>query len=171
MDITYALLRVLHIGSGALWVGAAVVVAVYVEPTARHTGPEGQRYMQALMRTSFRPAMIVLGVVTILAGLALYWQDSGGFTSAEWLRTSAARTFGIGGIFGIASLLLGIAFTAPAAARLTKLASSVQAAGRPPTAGEGAQLGALSDRLTMLSRLNAALLVLALLLMAVARAI
>jgi hypothetical protein len=169
--VIYALLRLLHIGAGALWVGAAVVVALYVEPTARATMPEGPRFMQAMMRTTFRPFMTALGLITILAGIALYWQDSAGFTSVEWMASSAGRTFGIGGLFGVASLVLGLAFTAPTGARLAKVGAAVQAAGRPPTPEEGAQLRTLSERLTMAGRLNAGLLVAALLLMAVARAI
>jgi hypothetical protein len=170
MNLTYVLLRLLHIGAGAIWVGAAVLIAVYIEPTARATAPEGQRFIQALMRTSLRIAMPILGLITILAGIALYWQDSAGFTSVEWMRTGAGRTFGIGGLFGIASLLFGLAFSAPTAARLGRIGGAIQAAGRPPTPEETSQLRTLQGRLTIASRVTAALMVAALLLMAVARA-
>lgn len=40
--------RLIHIGSGVFWAGAAVMIAAFLEPTVRAAGPEGGRFMQRL---------------------------------------------------------------------------------------------------------------------------
>ena len=62
MDTTTIALRVLHIGCGVFWAGAAMMLVGFVEPTVRRMGPEGGRFMQHLMGASrFPKAMALAG--------------------------------------------------------------------------------------------------------------
>ena len=40
-------LRLLHIVAGLLWVGAALMMSLYIEPTAAASGADGKRFLRA----------------------------------------------------------------------------------------------------------------------------
>jgi hypothetical protein len=113
--------------------------------------------------------MMAAALVTLLSGFGLYWVDSAGFTSSEWLGSGPGRTFGLGGILALAGGLLGTAVNAPTAKRMGQLAATIQAAGRQPTPDEAAQIEGLQQRLNRTTFWVAILLLLAALAMAVAR--
>ena len=48
MDFFLVALRLIHIVAGSFWVGAALMLAVFVEPTVRAVGPAGGQFMQKL---------------------------------------------------------------------------------------------------------------------------
>ncbi len=64
-------LRVIHVGGGVFWAGAVWVLARFVEPTAAAAGPEGGRYLQRFAGSGYTQAVMVAGLVTVLAGLGL----------------------------------------------------------------------------------------------------
>ncbi|MBK5290799.1 MAG: hypothetical protein JJE04_03765, partial [Acidobacteriia bacterium] len=64
---------------------------------------------------------------TILAGAALYWIDSKGFSS-DWMRTGPGIVFGIGGFFGLIGFIFGMQIGTNLNA-LVKVGSEVQ--GKP----------------------------------------
>jgi hypothetical protein len=79
-----AMLRVLHIGAGAFWAGAAMLMGWILVPTAREVGPPAGPLMQGLLKRNLTGRLIGAGVVTVLAGLWLFalrtptfrrWQD------------------------------------------------------------------------------------------------
>ena len=58
MDIL--VLRLIHVASGAFWVGAVFSFFLFVSPTARALGPEGQRFVAHLIsRQRFSNAILV----------------------------------------------------------------------------------------------------------------
>jgi hypothetical protein len=55
MDVYGLSLRVIHIGCGVFWTGAAIYQAAFVLPAAQSLGPEGGRFMQRLAATNQLP--------------------------------------------------------------------------------------------------------------------
>src|SRR4029079_11615936 len=62
------LLRIVHIGTGVIWVGSLFVVVVFIQPTAGTLGPEGSPFMSELRRRRFVDVVFVDAVFTVLAG-------------------------------------------------------------------------------------------------------
>lgn len=162
-------LRILHVVVGVFWVGTVVFMAAFLTPSVRAAGPAGGAVIQQLMGVRRLPLWIMAGMVlTLLSGLGLYWRDSAGFTSA-WLASGAGKVFGLGGAVAFAASILGVSINMPTARRLTEISGRLQAAGRPPTPDEQATLAALQGRLSRASAIAAVLLVVATVLMAIAR--
>lgn len=162
-------LRILHIVVGVLWVGTVVFMAAFLTPSVRASGPGGGAVLQQLMGARRLPLWLMGAMaVTLLSGLGLYWRDSAGFQSA-WLASGAAKTFGLGAAVAIGASVLGVAVNMPAGRRLAEIVGRLQSAGRPPTPEEQATLAALQVRLGRASVVAAVLLVIATLLMAIAR--
>jgi uncharacterized membrane protein len=162
-------LRILHIVVGVFWVGTVVFMAAFLTPSVRAAGPGGGAVFQQLMGVRRLPLWIMGAmVVTLLSGLGLYWRDSAGFQSA-WLASGPGKVFGLGGAVAIGASILGLAVNMRAGRRLAEITGRLQSAGRPPTPDEQATLAALQARLGRASVVAAVLLVIAMLLMAIAR--
>jgi hypothetical protein len=163
-------LRLIHIGFGVFWVGAVLFIAAFLIPSIRDAGPAGGAVMRQLVQGRKLPLWLMgASLVTLLSGFGLYWVDSAGFRSSEWLGSGTGRIFGLGGLLALIAGVLGSAVNAPAAKRLGQLAAAIQAAGRPPAPEEAAEIGRLQQRLNRTTYFVAVLLLLATLAMAVAR--
>jgi uncharacterized membrane protein len=163
-------LRFIHIVVGVFWVGTIVFVAFYLLPTVRAVGPAGGPVMQQLTQVRRLPtALLVAGVLTVLSGLTLYWNDSAGFKSKEWLASGTGMTFGFGAAMAILTLVIGSAVNSPTAKRIGALGAAIREAGGPPSADQAAQMQRLQNRLLSAQRLTAVLLLLATAAMSVAR--
>jgi hypothetical protein len=162
-------LRVLHIVVGVFWVGTVIFMAAFLSPSVRAAGPGGGAVIQQIVGVRRLPIWLMGGMaVTLLSGLGLYWRDSAGFHSA-WLGSGAGKTFGLGAAVAIGASILGMAINMPTGRRLADILGRLQSAGRPPTPDEQATLAALQARLGRASVVAAILLVIATLLMAIAR--
>ena len=165
MNILVVILRLLHIISGVLWVGASLVMFFFVGPTLAATAEAGQKFAQHLIRkTRFTAIITISAILTVLAGASLYWIDSDGLSSA-WTHSSVGLGFGLGAGFGLLGLIFGI-MVGNSNSAIAKLGSQIQG---KPTPEQLAQIGALRKRLSVVSPLNAYSLILATLLMAIAR--
>jgi hypothetical protein len=163
------LLRVLHIGVGAFWVGTVVFVAVFLAPTLRAVGPGAAPVMGHLVQVRRLPIVLLTSAwVTLLSGAALAWHDAGplGF---RWFSVGPGRVFGLGAVLAFIATLIGMAFNVPTARRIGAITGRAQAAGGPPSAEDQLELGLLHARMAKASNAAAVLLVLALMAMAVAR--
>ena len=166
---TMYLLRTLHVVVGAFWVGAVVFIAAFLVPSVRAAGPAGGVVMQQLVQVRRLSTWLVgAGVLTLLSGIALYWRDSAGFQSA-WLGSGPGRAFGLGGVLGLADVVVGMAVNSPTARELGAIAGRLQAAARPPVPEEIATIQRLQARLARATIVTAVLLLLASTAMAVAR--
>ena len=158
-------LRIVHILAGIIWVGGALTMAFFIAPAVGATAEAGQKFVGHLMgNLKFSSRMSAAAGLTILAGFILYWIDSDGFTSA-WMTSGAGRGFGIGAAFALAGLVFGIQV-----GRITK--SMAQLGGQiqgKPSAEQMQQMGALRKQQVTYSNVNAVLLVLAVIFMAIAR--
>jgi uncharacterized membrane protein len=165
----FVLLRVVHVVAGVLWVGGVVFMTRFLLPSARAAGPGAGPMMQQLSARKLAAYTPVVAVLTVLAGLGLYWHDSQGFNSHEWLRSPSAMTFGTGGILALLVLVLGLVVISPAGKRMTALGAGMQQAGGPPAPEQIAEMQALHARMAWSSRTASVLLIITTMLMAVAR--
>lgn len=166
---TFQLFRAIHIVFGAIWLGSVLFLLLFLLPTLKTLGPAGGAAMDYLTNTRKLPVcMMVVPILTILSGLALYWSDSAGFSSA-WMHSGPGRTFGLGGGLALIAAIGGMAVNAPAGRRLGAIGAQIKAQGGPPTAEQQAEMQRLQQRMTTTLRTAAVLLLIATLAMAVAR--
>ncbi len=168
MNVTILVLRIIHITFGVFWAGSAMLAASFIEPTVRKAGPEGGKFMLGLARAGFARAMLGAGVITVLAGLSLYWIASGGLRLA-WITSAQGLTLGLGGLSALVGLGVGYFLQFRTIARMQAIGGQVQAAGGTPTPEQGAEMAQASQTLRSAGVLNAGLLGFTVLCMAAAQ--
>ncbi len=165
MNYWLIFLRLVHIFAGVFWVGAALAMNFFINPTVRATAEAGQKVMGHLLtQTRFTASMIAAGTITVIAGATMYWIDSDGFTSA-WMMAGPGFGFGVGATFAVIGLAYGIMIPRTGAA-MGKLAAQFKG---PPTPEQQAQMAALARRMATVSNVNMICLIVATVLMAVSR--
>ncbi len=168
MNIFVIVLRIIHIFAGVFWVGAAATFVMFLAPTAAATRPESQKFMNYLLQQrQFLNRLVAAAALGILAGLLLYWQDSGGF-SLNWIATPTGLGFSLGATAALIAFA-GLLMARDNLKRLGALSRQIQRGGQPPTPDQAAQLQRLQARQGRLGTIGLALLTLALLGMAIAR--
>lgn len=166
-DWALLLLRSLHVVAGLFWVGAAVLLAGFIEPVARSMGPAGGQFMHGLVDRRRLPIFMELAtILTIGTGVALYWRASVGLQWA-WVLTGPGLAFAVAGLAATAAGLLGQFVNAPTAARIATLAKEL--AGGTPATTVIAEMERLQSRLRRSMQVGAVLLVAAAAGMAIAR--
>ena len=165
----FELLRFTHIMAGVFWTGSIVLLAFFLEPVVRAAGPEGGRFMQALM-SGRRLAMYltIAAWLTVLAGIPVYWRISA-HLNENWITSDPGLAYTFGVVVAIAEAFLGTFVNARLSMQVGSLGAQMQAAGGPPPADLVARMGALQARLRTAARLGAAMLIAATAAMAMAR--
>jgi len=165
MDILTVVLRLVHVVGGVFWVGGAIAMNFFIGGTIRATGDAGKQFAGHLMgRTSFSQFMTYSAILSVLAGFILYGIDSNWFTSA-WQSSGPGIGFGIGALFALIGLVTGI-MNGNNNRKMGRLGAQIQG---KPTAEQAAQLGAIQQQQAWVVPVNTYSLLLALILMAVAR--
>ncbi len=161
-------LRLIHIFAGVFWAGTAFFFVSFLQPVVKASGPEGGKVMQRLALSSFPNALPAVAVINVLAGLAMYWLDSGGL-QISWI----VSRFGLGLLFGavsaLAALAVGLTVTIPATKAVAAIAKELMASGKPPSPEQMTRIQALQIKLATGALWNAILLALAVAGMALAR--
>jgi hypothetical protein len=166
MDYLHLTLRIIHIGAGIFWVGGVLMMTFFIAPALGVIGEGGPKFMAHLVKNlKFTTRMSIAAGLTALAGVWLYWIDSGGFQSA-WMTSGAGTGFGIGAGFGAVGFVYGILIGRTTNA-LVKLGEQTQ--GRKPSPEQITQLQSLQNRQGFYSRITSISLILSVLFMAVAR--
>src|SRR5260221_12514212 len=132
----FVVLRLIHVLGGAFWLGAAVTLFVFLQPSAQAPAPEGQRFMLHLLRNR-RFSEVVLGaaLLTGAAGAILFWRDTNGLDLTLMLQPEHLG-FTVGGVAG-GIALLGFVFVGyPAGRRLIAIGSRLETERRPPSEDE-----------------------------------
>jgi uncharacterized membrane protein len=169
MDWYAIILRVIHIAAGTFWVGAAFVLFLFIQPSVKELGPDGQRFMGHLAVKKKLPMLITLaGILTVLAGILLYWRASDGF-DADWISSGPGVAFTVGGLAAIATLALGLSITKPTVDRIGALGQEIGSSGGQPTPSQASEMQRLQARLGLMGRWTMVLLTLAVVAMAAAR--
>ncbi len=163
MNTLMIVLRWLHIFSGVYWVGAGLMTTFVVSPAVVATGDAGKQFMGHLMtKTKFPLSMTVAAVTTVVAGIILYAINA---HTPGWESSSTGIAFGIGGVFGIAALVFGIMIP-KLNQEMGKLGAQIQG---KPTPEQAEKMQSLGKRLKTISYTNAACVITAVTLMAIAR--
>jgi hypothetical protein len=168
VDALQVLLRLVHVGLGALWVGMMSFTVFFLGPALQETGPEGGKVMGAIQRRGLMTVMPLIAIATILSGLWLYWRAAGGL-AADYARSRMGLAYGAGGAAAIIGYLLGILVVRPTMLRMGDLGPRMAAAAPQDRQALGEEMQRLRARSATASRLVAALLLFALAAMAVAR--
>ena len=148
-------LRALHILSGALWLGAAFVNAVFLLPAVMASGPAGGQVMRDIAQVRRLPVFIntVMGT-SILTGLALFWVVSGGLQLA-WITSRTGLTFTVGAVLALVTAFVAQRIAVPRVKRLGQLGAAIAAAGGPPSPEQVKEMKALQLELLRGSRIGA----------------
>ena len=136
MNIYVIVLRLIHIMGGVFWVGAAWMIAGFLFPTANAAGPEGAKFLQRLFQSRLPTVISAAGGLNILAGLLLYWRDSG-HLRLDWITTNAGLAFTLGGASALVAFVIGFAVNKPAADRLGALGPGSLDTSYPQRGGQG----------------------------------
>lgn len=165
----FALLRALHVLAGALWVGAATFNALYLVPAVIAAGPAGGQVMRVMVQVRRMPIfMNTVMLVTLLTGLYLYGRVSGGMNAA-WLASGTGMTLTLGAVLAFVTAGIGQFVTVPTVKRIGQIGAAVAAAGGPPSPEQAAEMAALQRRFLRAARVGSLLVVVATVLMAIAR--
>jgi hypothetical protein len=145
MDVL--ILRLIHIGFGAFWVGAVFTNAFFLQSTAAAIGPAAAPFQYHLVRRGrFADVILASAVVTILAGLWLLWRSTDGFRP-DLLFDPSRLGFTVGGVAAILTFALGATYVYPRIRRVASVLDGPMAEGRAPSPEEGAALGRLAREL------------------------
>lgn len=161
-------LRILHIGLGALWVGMMVFTVFYLTPAVAEAGPEGGKLMAALQRRRLMVIMPIFALITLVSGFWLFDRLAGG-NHAALMRTAMGKGYAWGATAALLAFVLGIVVMRPAMIRATRLSESLATASPEERAARSAEIQRLRARGSVMGRVVAVLLLIALGLMAVAR--
>lgn len=166
MDTYLTILRIIHIFSGIMWVGAGLTFTYIVAPAVRESGPAGGVFMRnVLTKTQFDKLMPTVSLLTVGAGLLLYWEISNGF-DADWMGSTGGIVLSIGVLAGLGAFGHGGAVIGRTTGEMKKLGDAIQG---QPTPEQATQMAALTEKLNKHSHISAALMVVAVLGMASAR--
>src|ERR1044071_5199152 len=161
MDPLFLVLRILHVGGAMAWFGGALVGSFFLFPTAQALGSAGQPFMEHLNKHRRMGAYFpIVALVTILAGVALYWRDSNGLDPA-FITSGPGLTFGIGGLAAIAAFVGGLVLIAPSVAEQVAIQKELAATGGTPTDDHRRRLARIDARMRLASRIDFPLLLLA----------
>jgi uncharacterized membrane protein len=162
--------RLLHIAAGVVWAGSLFLLVVFVQPSAAAIAPAGAPFIAELLgRRRLVDRIIGVGVLTVIAGLFLYWHDWQAYGSLGDFAGSAFGTaITIGALASVAALAVGIVATRPNVMRLLAIGRAAAEAGGP-TPEQAADMAAIQGRLKVFARTSLALLALAVFAMATAR--
>lgn len=167
MDVFHIVLRVVHIGAGIFWVGSSTFFHFFIEPTAHAVGPQSGPFMGHLMQKRKAPIVIaVSGLITIVAGVWLYWRNTSGF-DPDLVTSDTGLGFLVGGIAAIAAWVLGAGVVRPLVVRMTSLGGAM--ASGQATQEQVQEMGAIQARLHRISTITLVFLAIAVIAMASAR--
>src|SRR5918994_5158899 len=111
MDVL--LLRLIHIGAGAFWVGAVFTFFLFVQPAAVAVGPEATKFTYQLMHHRRLPVVILASAATtVLAGIWLLIITSNGL-DPDLLFDPSRLGYTVGGVAAILTLGIGAVYVLP----------------------------------------------------------
>jgi len=161
------ILRVLHIGSGIMWVGSAALYLLLLIPAARSSQSAGKKFMQTL-GPKFGAMMGVATTTTVLSGALLYARfTTGGFSFI--LNTGTGLTFTVGAIAALGSYVLGVGYFGKVQAKIGKLGVELESAQSAPNPTQLTEMNRLQSSLMKAYQFDLVLLTVAMLSMAAAR--
>jgi uncharacterized membrane protein len=162
------LLRLIHILAGVFWAGSAFMLAGFLVPTVRATGPEGGRFMAYLVARRRLPVVIGIAMLlTVLSGLTLYARTAAA-THGTWTGTAPGIAYGLGGASAILGAIVGMGISGAAGRRMVAVGQQIGETGRP-SPEQQAEIARLQARMGLGARIAAGFIAFAVAAMATAR--
>jgi hypothetical protein len=150
------ILRLIHIGVGAFWAGAAMLTGWFLTPAAREVGPAAGPLMQSLLKRNLTGKLIASGTVTVLAGLWLFALE------APTFRRWQDYVLATGALAAIVALIIGITLQRPTGKRVQTLGAAIASGSGPPTQAQGEEMAGLQAKMASYGNLLAYLFAVAL---------
>jgi hypothetical protein len=139
MDVL--VLRLIHIGAGAFWVGAVFTFFLFVQPAAKDAGPGAVPFTYQLLHHRRLPLVILASAATtVVVGVWLLVLTSNGL-DPDRLFDEHRLGYTAGGIVAILTFGIGSLYVFPRTRIVERILGSVVAERRPPTADEQQALG------------------------------
>ena len=152
MDIEMVVMRVLHILAGVIWAGSAIFLAAVLDPRLKALGPDTQRRVMGALAPRLRIVIDGSAAVTIVVGLALVIR-----LPRDLFDLSSGWAWAI--LIGIVTSVIAVVSGAIA----------ISASKRAAASEDDADATQLASRATLLGRVTAVLVVIAVVSMASAR--
>ena len=134
MDIL--VLRLIHIGAGAFWVGAVFTFFLFVQPAAVAVGPDATKFTYQLLHHRRLPAVILAAAATtVLAGVWLLIVTSNGL-DPDLLLDASRLGYTVGGVAAILTFGIGGLYVFPRTRVVEQTIGRLLADSRPPTPDE-----------------------------------
>ena len=165
MQALIVVLRLLHIVSGAVWVGAVVFTAFFLMPTVAAAGPGGGAVMRELGKRKIPQFMMFLMAITVLSGVGLMG-IIGSRSDGTWFSSPMGQVISLGAAIAIIAAVYGMLVNRPVGMRMQKLGAEIQG---QPSPAQAAEMQALQAKLLKASQVVAVMLLLAVTAMAVGR--
>jgi uncharacterized membrane protein len=142
MDVL--VLRLIHIGAGAFWVGSVFSFFLIVQPAAMAAGPSATGFTYRLLHHQrFSQVVLSSGIITVLAGITLLVLTSDGL-DPDVLFSASRVGFTIGGVIAILTLAVGGGYVYPRTRQVEGTIGAFVTEGRGPSPEEQQRLGRLS---------------------------
>jgi uncharacterized membrane protein len=168
MDIGILIARIIHVVGAVIWVGSMFFLAVFLGPAIEEMGPEGGKLMGALARRNWPVFVPIVAILTMLAGLYLYWRASSGFDPG-YMRSGPGMTFGVGAAAAILAYIIGMAVTRPAMMNAMKMSQQMATASEAERQQLGESIARNRERASAGGKFVITLLLIAAVAMSVAR--
>ena len=170
VDFGIIALRLLHVGGGILWAGGAVLITRFLTPVALELGPVAAPFMAKLTQAKkLTEYMTTAAATTVVAGSIMYWIDANGDPIKYFTTFGMGTGLGIGAIAAWIAFFEGMLLTGPTVKKLGALGAQAAAAGGPPSAELGAEIGKTQARLRQSAVTTFVLIVIAIVCMSTAR--
>lgn len=156
------IVRVVHVVSASIWIGAAFFAGWFLMPAIRDTGPDGGKVMMAVQKRGWVAAVPIIATLTVVSGFWLYRPYMGA-------EGNAAMILGVGGVVALIAYICGAGVVSPSMAKANKLAP--QAATMTDGAAKAAvmaQIAALRQRALTFARIVSVLVIVSAVLMTIA---
>jgi len=134
--VDVVLLRLIHIGAGAFWVGAVFTFFLFVQPAAVAVGPDATKFTYQLLHDRRLPAVILAAAgTTVVAGIWLLIITSNGL-DPDLLFGESRLGYTVGGVAAILTLGVGGLYVFPRTKTVERTIGRLLAETRPPTPEE-----------------------------------
>jgi len=162
------ILRIIHILSGIFWVGFAFFNIVFLQPTIRATGAEGQITMQHLMhQTRLMITVYSTATLTMVTGLIQYGIIS--HFKLAFLASGWGAIITTGSLAGIIAWIIAVFFIRSIFNQIGMLGKEIQAHGDTPDPKLLTQMKDLVAKLGHVGRIALGFMILSTISMAAAR--
>jgi hypothetical protein len=122
VNVEIVILRLLHVVLGIFWGGSVFFIVSFLVPAIRKRTPEGLAMLRHIARGPFPRMIAIVGIVTVLAGVRLYWIDASLY-GRTWMRSPVGFSFGLGGLMALIAVVHGAIVLGPSAIALGKMSA------------------------------------------------